>query len=144
MNPKRFDDIIDIMLNKNKADEKLEKLGLSKEEIENFMETLLNEKDNKVYNRILADDEKRVISPEAFSFLAHLLNLGSIDEIFFEKVISLSMQLNMFLKKRIEKKMMDDIVNFIVFSGQGDVTVRDLLDVFFVQESEIDFNEDIN
>ena len=144
MDPKRFDDIVDIMLNKNNADEKLKKMGLSKKEIEDFLEALVNEKDNKVYNRILADDEKRVISPEAFGYLGHLLNIGSIDEIFFEKVISLSMQLNMFMKKRIDKKMMDDIVNFIVFSGQGEITVRDLLDVFFVQESEIDFNEDIN
>ncbi len=144
MDPKRFDDIIDIMLNNSNADEKLKKMGLSKKEIEKFMDSLLNEKDSKVYNRILAEEEKRVISPEAFGYLAHLLRMGSIDEIFFEKVISLSMQLNVFLKKRINKKMMDDIVNFIVFSGQGEVSIRDLLDVFFVQESEIDFNEDIN
>lgn len=144
MDPKRFDDIIDIMLNKSDANEKLKKMGLSKKEIEQFMDALLNEKDSKVYNRILAEEEKRVISPEAFGYLAHLLRIGSIDEIFFEKVISLSMQLNVFLKKRINKKMMDDIVNFIVFSGQGEVSIRDLLDVFFVQESELEFNEDIN
>ncbi|KQC08272.1 MAG: hypothetical protein APR54_04790 [Candidatus Cloacimonas sp. SDB] len=144
MNNDSFDDLIDIMLNKESSKEKLEKLGLSREEVENFMEALLSERENRVYNRILAEDEKRVISPDAFGFLVHLLNLGSIDEVFFEKVISLSMQLNMFLKKRINKKMMDDIVNFIVFSGQGDVTVRDLLDVFFLQENEIDFNEDLN
>jgi hypothetical protein len=144
MDNDRFDDLVDIMLNKDSSKEKLEKLGLSREEVENFMEALLSEKENRVYNRILAEDEKRVISPDAFGFLVHLLNLGSIDEVFFEKVISLSMQLNMFLKKRINKKMMDDIVNFIVFSGQGDVTVRDLLDVFFLQENEIDFNEDLN
>jgi len=108
------------------------------------MEALLNEQDNKAYNRILAEDEKRVITPEAFGYLVHLLNIRSIDKIFFEKVISLSMQLNTFLKRRIDKKMMDDIVNFIVFSGQGDVTVRDLLDVFFVQDTELDFNEDLN
>jgi len=144
MNDDRFDDLIDIMLNKESSRKKLEKLGLSREEVENFMEALLSEKETRVYNRILAEDEKRVISPEAFGYLVHLLNLGSIDELFFEKVISLSMQLNMFLKKRINKQMMDDIVNFIVFSGQGEVTVRDLLDVFFLQENEIDFNEDLN
>lgn len=144
MDHKRFEDIMDIVLNKHNANAKLKKLGLTQEEIDRFMDALLREQDSRVYNRILADDERRIISPEAFSYLAHLLKIGSIDEVFFEKVISLSLQLNIFLKKRINKKMMDDIVNFIVFSGQGDISVRDLLDIFFVQETEIDFDEDFN
>jgi len=144
MNQRRFEDLVEIMLNENNTEEKLKDLGLTKEDIKNFMEALLSEKENKVYNRILADDERRVITPEAFGYLVHLLNINSIDKILFEKVISLTMQLNSFLKKRINKKMMDDIVNFIIFSGQGEITVRDLLDVFFVQENEFDFNEDVN
>ena len=39
---------------------------------------------------------------------------------------------------------MDDIVNYIVFSGRGEVTVKDLLDAFFVQDSEIEFDDEIN
>ena len=67
-----------------------------------------------------------------------------INKEILEKVITLSIQLNGFLKKKITRDMVDNIVNYIIFSGIEDVSVRDLLDLFFIQENEINFDEEIN
>ncbi len=139
-----IEDFLDIMLTNKPSKEKLEKLGLSKVEIKKFLESLIQGKENKAYNRILSEDEKRTLTPEAFGYLVHLLSLKSIDRQMFERIITLSMQLNLFMRKRIDRIMMDDIVNYIVFSGRGEVTVKDLLDAFFVQDSEIEFDDEIN
>ncbi len=90
------------------------------------------------------EEERRVITTDAFGYLIHLLKLGSVNKEIFEKVIVLSIQLNGFLKRKITRDMVDNIVNYIIFSGIEDVSVRDLLDLFFIQENEINFDEEIN
>jgi hypothetical protein len=123
---------------------KLDKYEMSEKELKVFMEGLVKSNETKIYNRILAEDERRAITPEAFGYLVELLSLKSIDKNLFENVISLSMQLHVFLKRKIDKRMMDDIVNFLIFSGRGEVTIRDILEILFVQDSDLIFNEDIN
>ena len=84
------------------------------------------------------------MTPAAFGYLVHLLKIKSIDRELFENIISLSLQLNMFLRNKIDKPMMDDIVNYLIFSGQGEISVRDLIENFFIHETDFDFEEDIN
>ncbi|MDP8268696.1 MAG: hypothetical protein P9L97_08215 [Candidatus Tenebribacter davisii] len=117
----------------------LKKLGLSEKELDKLMDSIIVRQESKNYNRILAEDERRIISPDGFGYLIHLLKLGSIDKDTFEKIIVLSIQLNGYLKKIINKEMIDNIVNYIIFSGIEDVSVRDLLDLFIIHESEINF-----
>lgn len=122
----------------------LKKLGLSEKELDELMDSIIVRPESKSYNRILGEEERRVITTDAFGYLIHLLKLGSVNKDIFEKVIVLSIQLNGFLKKKITRDMIDNIVNYIIFSGIEDVSVRDLLDLFFIQENEINFDEEIN
>jgi hypothetical protein len=122
----------------------LKKMGLTEKEVDDLIESIIVRKKPKHYNRILGEEERRIITTDAFGYLIHLLKLGSVNKEIFEKVIVLSIQLNGFLKKKITRDMIDNIVNYIIFSGIEDVSVRDLLDLFFIQENEINFDEEIN
>ncbi|MDA3814614.1 MAG: hypothetical protein PF570_10230 [Candidatus Cloacimonetes bacterium] len=126
------------------AKKELKKLGLSDKEVDELIDSIIGQQESKNYNRILGEEERRIITTDAFGYLIHLLKLGSVNKEIFEKVIVLSIQLNGFLKKKITRDMIDNIVNYIIFSGIEDVSVRDLLDLFFIQENEINFNEEIN
>jgi len=139
-----FDDLLKVVLSKKPSKEKLKKLGMTQEELDRFLDSLLYATETKAYNRILSEDEKRVLTPAAFGYLVHLLKIKSIDRELFENIISLSLQLNVFLRKKIDKPMMDDIVNYLIFSGQGEISVRDLIENFFIHETDFDFEEDIH
>jgi len=139
-----FDDLLKIVLSKKPSKEKLKKLGMTQEELDRFLDSLLYATETKAYNRILSEDEKRVLTPAAFGYLVHLLKIKSIDRELFENIISLSLQLNVFLRKKIDKPMMDNIVNYLIFSGQGEISVRDLIENFFIHETDFDFEEDIH
>ena len=144
MSPSRFEDLLDVVLEDKPSKAKLKRLGMSEEELKSFIDAILEEKEPETYNRVLSADEKKVLSTEAFGYLMHLLKINSIDRFMFEKIISLSMQLNSFMKRKMTKNMMDDIVNFLIFSGQGDVSIKDLMDIFFLQDSDIYFTEEVN
>ena len=139
-----IEEFLEKLFNNRSTKKKLDKFGMSEKEVKVFMEGLLKSNETKVYNRILAEDERRAITPKAFGYLVELLSLNSIDKNLFENVISLSMQLHVFLKRKIDKRMMDDIVNFLIFSGRGEVTIRDILEILFVQDNDLIFDEDIN
>ena len=117
---------------------------ITDEKIQEVLETLLRQEAEKTYNRILSEEERRILTPEAFSYLLQLLNMKSIDKNLFETVITLSMQLNFFLKKQINKNMIDDVVNFLIFSGERDASIKDLLDLFFLTENDFEQFETIN
>ena len=144
MSPSRFEDLLDVVLEDKPSKAKLKRLGMTEEELKLFIDAILEEKEPETYNRVLSADEKKVLSTEAFGYLMHLLKINSIDRFMFEKIISLSMQLNSFMKRKMTKNMMDDIVNFLIFSGQGDVSIKDLMDIFFLQDSDIYFTEEVN
>jgi len=144
MSKPRFDDLLEVVLSKKPSKEKLKKIGMTQKELDRFLDSLLYSTETKAYNRILSEDEKRVLTPAAFGYLVHLLKIKSIDRELFENIISLSLQLNMFLRKKIDKPMMDDIVNYLIFSGQGEISVRDLIENFFIHETDFDFEEDIH
>ena len=140
----RTKEFIKTILADKPARKELKKLGLSEKEMDELMDSIIMRPESKNYNRILGEEERRVITTDAFGYLIHLLKLGSVNKEIFEKVIVLSIQLNGFLKKKITRDMIDNIVNYIIFSGIEDVSVRDLLDLFFIQENEINFDEEIN
>lgn len=144
MSQTRFDDLLDIVVTDKSSKAKMKKEGISDKDLKHFFDVMLSDDDDRAYYRVLSDDEKRVISPDAFGYLVHLLMIDSIDKSVFEKVINISMQLNMFLKRRINKEMMDEIVNYLIFSGRKEISIKEILDIFFVQENEIEFEEDIN
>ena len=140
----RTKDVLKTILAGKPVKKELKKLGLSEKELDELMDSIIVRPESKSYNRILGEEERRILTTDAFGYLIHLLKLGSVNKEIFEKVIVLSIQLNGFLKKKITRDMIDNIVNYIIFSGVEDVSVRDLLDLFFIQENEINFDEEIN
>lgn len=140
----RTKDFLKTILTDKPARKELKKLGLSEKELDELMDSIIVRPESKSYNRVLGEEERKIITTDAFGYLIHLLKLGSVNKEIFEKVIVLSIQLNGFLKKKITRDMIDNIVNYIIFSGIEDVSVRDLLDLFFIQENEINFDEEIN
>jgi hypothetical protein len=143
MDPLKFDALLDVLLEENPSEKKLKKAGMTLEELNTFRDSLLKPEKTK-YNRIMAEDEKRVLTKEAFGYLMNLLNLNSIDKELFEKILALSIQLNTITKRKISKKTVDELVNYLVFSGQEEVSVKDILDIFFPYESEPIFDDEAN
>jgi hypothetical protein len=143
MNPQKFDALLDILLEDNPSEKKLKRAGMTLEELNIFRDSLMKPEKPK-YNRIMAEDEKRVLTKEAFGYLMNLLNLDSIDNELFEKILALSIQLNSITKRKISKKTADELVNYLVFSGQDDVSVKDIIDIFFPYENEPIFDDEVN
>jgi len=144
MSETRTKDFLKTILAGKPVRKELKKLGLSEKELDELMESIVIRQESKHYNRILSADERKVLTTEAFGYLIHLLDLGSITKELFETIITLSMQLSAFLKRIITRDMIDNIVNYIIFSGIEDISVKDLLDLFFTQENEINFDEEIH
>jgi len=122
----------------------LEKLGVTEEELNDYMEQVFNKDKPRKYFRILADDEKRMLTIDAYGFLINMMNIGSIDSLIFEKVIHISMQIYGFTRKKINREMITDILNMIVFSGKDELSLRDFLEVFGNPDGDYEVQEETN
>lgn len=135
---------IEIEVGKKVSPATLEKLGVTEEELNEYMEHVLNKDKSRKYFRILADDEKRMLTIDAYGFLINMMNIGSIDSLIFEKVIHISMQIYGFTRKKINREMITDILNMIVFSGKDELSLRDFLEVFGNPDGDYEAEEEIN
>lgn len=143
MSQTRMDEILEIVLTDKNSKQKLKKLGITQKELEKYIDSILT-KPERSYNRILSSDEKKVISPPAYGYLMHLLMIDSIDSIVFEKVITVCLQLYVFIKKQINKDMMEDIVNYLIFSGEREISIKELMDIFYLETEDGEYDEEIN
>ncbi|HCX73483.1 MAG TPA: hypothetical protein DHM37_07185 [Candidatus Cloacimonas sp.] len=96
------------------------------------------------YNRVMSSEEKEVLTPEAFGYLIDLLQMGSIDDETMERIIIIALQVGNFVKQRVTRQMVDEILNFIIFSGQRSVSVKDILDLLILSDHEFDFGNEVN
>ncbi len=135
---------IEIEVGKKVSAATLEKLGVTEEELNEYMEHVLKKEKPRKSFRILADDEKRMLSTGAYGFLINMMNIGSIDSLIFEKVIHISMQIYGFTRKKINREMITDILNMIVFSGKEELSLRDFLEVFGNPDGEYEAEEETN
>lgn len=117
---------------------------VTEKEINEMVEALISSNTSRSSIRVLSEEEKKFITTDAFGYLIHLNEIGSINETLLEKVLSISLQMSIFLKKVINKKMMDEVVNYIIFSESANISLRDILDLIISQENDIGFNEEIN
>ncbi|MBC8384452.1 MAG: hypothetical protein H8E57_02910 [Candidatus Cloacimonetes bacterium] len=141
MDAPRFNDLLDVLLADKPAKAKLKRLGMTEDDLKKFIDDILKDNKEKHYNRILSKEEKRVMTPKSYGYLIDLLRLNSIDNELFERIITLSMQLNIFMKKKINKNMMEEIVNYLMFTEPKEVSIKELLDIFYVYENEIVYPE---
>ncbi len=141
MSKSKFNDLIEILSNANPSAEELEKMGLTRQEFDLFRSDF--DVDNIIYNRILADDERRALTPEAFGYLLELVEIGSINKEQAEDIIFFSTQLYDFVPHKINKIMMDEIINFAKFSEEI-VTLNDVMELFLVKKNFIQFKGNVN
>lgn len=141
MTETNIDEIIETIFSDKQASRKLKNMNLSPKELKDYIEEI-KQKPERAYNRILAEGEKRVLTTEAFGYLMHMLIIGSIDKNIFEKVISACMQVFMVLEERIDKLIIDEIIDYFVFSGEDELNMKDLIGIFFREDNTI--NEEIN
>jgi hypothetical protein len=70
--------------------------------------------------------------------------MGSIDDETMERIIIIALQVGNFVKQRVTRQMVDEILNFIIFSGQRSVSVKDILDLLILSDHEFDFGNEVN
>lgn len=122
----------------------MNKREVSDVDMNELVEAILAPEASKSYIRVLSDDERRFIETEAFGYLLHLHDLGSIDDIILERVLSVSLQMSLFIKKIVNKPMIDEIVNYLIFAESANLSMKDILDMITISNNEFDFTEEIN
>lgn len=136
-----IDNNIDELLEAIAGKTNKKEVGLSDDEkLEKLLDSYIKEQYPDSYKRVLAIDERQTLTPDAFGYLIKLLAAKSIDKHTFESTISLAMQLSKFIKGKIDIDIVDDIVNYIIFSGQYDMNIRDIIDYLFIQDTEFEFD----
>jgi transposase len=134
---------LEMILDKKPDKKVLDKMGISESEYKEFMKTMIEFEQPK-YNRVMSSEEKEVLTPEAFGYLIDLLQMGSIDDETMERIIIIALQVGNFVKQHVTRQMVDEILNFIIFSGQRSVSVKDILDLLILSDHEFDFGNEVN
>jgi len=135
-------ELMDILLNEGLSKTKLLNLGFSEEDAENLLKML--HQDNTKYMRILNWEERESLTPEAIIYLLSMLQSGSIDRDAFEHVLAICMQIVYFTSRKMDKKSVDNILNFVIFNQTKEVSVKEMIELFFMQEYEIEFDDEVH
>jgi len=115
--------------------EKLARNGEIEKNLGQLVEMLLSQADSEEhYNRILCAEERLVLTNDAFGYLLRLHSLGTIDRLTFEKIMNLCMHLVVFAQRRIDLPMMEQLVNLMLFSSGGEVSVKEIVEIFLKGE----------
>ncbi len=122
-----------IILKEKPSDKDLRDMGLSRDDFDNYRRNIMSKK--KSYNRIMSVEEKKVITTEAFGYLVKLVNSGTITSHHFENMINISAQFCKITRRKASKKMIDDILDFVVFSGMDKLPNKDAMEFLSIQES---------
>ena len=105
------------------------------EDLEQLVELLLAQSRTEThYNRILGAEEKAVLTNDAFGYLLELYALGTIDRLTFEKIVHLCLHLVVFVQRQIDLPLIEQLVNLVLFSSEGDVSVKEIVDIFLKGE----------
>jgi len=135
-------ELMDILLNEGLSKTKLLNLGFSEEDAENLLKML--HQDNTKYMRILDLEERESLTPEAIIYLLSMLQSGSIDRDAFEHVLAICIQIVYFTSRKMDKKSVDNILNFVIFNQTKEVSVKEMIELFFMQEYEIEFDDEVH
>jgi len=138
MSKSRFNDLLEILTSANPSNEQLKKMGITQADLNNYRDSSPAQLNNVIYNRILSADEKRALTPDAFGYILDLIRIGSVDKQLAEDFIFYSTQLADFVPSKVNKIMIDEIVNFVTFSNKY-VNVNDVLELFLVKKNFIQF-----
>ncbi len=135
-------ELLDILFSEGLSRAKLLNLGFSEDDADNFMRML--HQDNSSYMRILNKEERESFTSDAIIFLLSMLQSGSIDREVFEHVIAVCMQIVYFTSRKMNKKKVDNVLNFVIFNEAKDVSIKEMIELFFMQEYEIEFDDEVH
>ncbi len=135
-------ELLDILFSEGLSRTKLLNLGFSEDDADNFLRML--HQDNSSYMRILNKEERESFTSDAIIFLLSMLQSGSIDREVFEHVIAVCMQIVYFTSRKMDKKRVDNVLNFVIFNEAKDVSIKEMIELFFMQEYEIEFDDEVH
>lgn len=78
------------------------------------------------YTRLLSKEERSQISPKALAWLIKLLDMGSINREQFETIVDLSMSLQWFYRRPINRKMMSSLAETVIFTQHENPSIKEL------------------
>ena len=129
-----------IKKNLDAADEKVE---ITDQEIDDLIERVIGKKHDSFY-RIFSEEEKRILSKSAFVYLIKLKHSNSINNFEFENIIFIATQLGVITRKPVDRNLIDNILNFVVFSESAQIDYPDLLEKFILKEKNDYFKDNLN
>jgi uncharacterized protein Smg (DUF494 family) len=139
---KGVNELIDLLFSEELNRDQLVQLGFSIEDAENFLRMMRQESGS--YMRILTREERDSLTMDAIIYLLSLLQSKAIDRDTFEHVIAVCLQIVYFTHRKLNKHRVDNVLNFIVFNEAKDVSIKEMIELFFMQEYEIDFNDEVH
>lgn len=135
-------ELLDIIFSEDLSKKRLMTLGFSEEDAENFLKMLHH--DNTRYMRILNREERESLTSDAIIYLLSLLQSNAITRDEFEQVIALCTQIVYFSGRKMDKINVDNVLNFVVFNEPKDISIKEMIELFFLQEYEIDFDDEVH
>ncbi|MCF7920144.1 MAG: DUF494 family protein [Candidatus Cloacimonetes bacterium] len=135
-------ELLDLLFSTELDKEQLQQLGFSEEDAENFLRMM--RKDNGNYMRILTREERNSFTMDSMIYLLSLLQSKAIDRDTFEHVIAVCMQIVYFTRRKLNKQRVDSVLNFIIFNEAKDVSIKEMIELFFMQEYEIEFDDEVH
>lgn len=92
-----------------------------------FWDIITDKLNKPVYNRILSESERKMISTAAFGHLIKLHSGGFIDRFEFERILALSFGLSNIVQKQITQNMMKQITDMTLLNGTIELSVKEIL-----------------
>ncbi|MCF7912390.1 MAG: DUF494 family protein [Candidatus Cloacimonetes bacterium] len=135
-------DLLDILFSEGLSKNRLLNLGFSEEDAENLLKMM--HQDNNNYMRILNWEERESLTSDAIIYLLSMLQSGAIDRDVFEHVIAICMQIVYFTSRKMDKQSVDNILNFVIFNETKNVPIKEMIELFFMQDYEIEFDDEVN
>jgi uncharacterized protein Smg (DUF494 family) len=121
---------------------RLLKIGFSEDDAEDLLRIL--HEDNTSYMRILNNEERENFTKDAIIYLLSMLQSGAINRDVFEHVIAVCMQIVYFTNRKMNKKKVDSVLNFVIFIEAKDASVKEMIELFFMHEYEIEFDDEVH
>lgn len=99
---------------------------------------------NRTYNRILTQDEQKLLYPESFGYLLSLYQIGTIDSIELEKFIDYCLSVAYYEEEKLSLERTKKIVSLLLYCDSLVLKRRDFVTIFKECEEEISSNDTVH
>lgn len=114
--------------------------NMSEEELQALIDVIEKQDDKiKPYYRNLDIIEAQAISVEAYGYMLSMYNIGSLNEITFEKVIQICIHLYYITQEQVSKNKLDKIITMINFTDFNHNNIKEFIDTL-INENKYQMN----